>query len=126
MPFVSSSGGNSTNIFTDSTSILIDAGTSLKNIKAATGRDSFEAIFITHDHSDHISSAGPAGRKFKCPMYMHPWVKIKLADKLDKCDVRDFMPGDTITIGDLSVKSFSTKHDKTCVVYKSGYMLETP
>jgi len=119
LPFESSSNGNSTHIYTDKASILIDVGVSLKKIKEKTGRDTFDAIFISHDHSDHIKSAGAAGRRFKCPMYMHPWVKTTMGDKLKNCKVLDHLPGADIVVGDLQIKSFSTKHDAK---YTYGYV----
>ena len=60
-PLFSSSSGNSCFIGDPSGGILIDAGTSCRRITAALKQSGIEpeavrAIFITHDHSDHISA----------------------------------------------------------------------
>lgn len=59
----SGSTGNSTYIETAHHRILIDAGLSGKKIEErlhAIGRsmDEVEAIFVTHEHSDHIQGVG--------------------------------------------------------------------
>lgn len=121
LPIASSSSGNSTYIYTDRTRILIDVGTSVKHIVGKTGLTDFDAIFITHDHSDHVKSVGAAGRKFKCPVYMHPDVKTAVADKLNNVTTVDLNPSDIVTIKDLEVTSFSTKHDAK---YTYGFLIK--
>ena len=59
-PLFSSSSGNCIYIGTSDGGILIDAGVSAKRITGAlenigVSPDSISAIFITHEHSDHIN-----------------------------------------------------------------------
>lgn len=59
-PLFSSSSGNCIYIGTSDGGILIDAGVSAKRITGALANigvspDSISAIFITHEHSDHIN-----------------------------------------------------------------------
>lgn len=121
LPIVSSSSGNCTYISTKTIHILIDAGTSIKNVIAKTGRDKFDAVFVTHAHIDHVSSLGPIARKFKCQIYMHPIVKNELINKLKNCDIKDMLPSSHITVGDLEISPFSTKHDSS---YTYGFIIK--
>jgi phosphoribosyl 1,2-cyclic phosphodiesterase len=58
----------------DTTHILIDAGISGKRIEAGlaqadlTGRD-LDAIFVTHEHNDHINGLGVLARRYGIPIY---------------------------------------------------------
>ena len=70
----SGSAGNSTYIETDSHKILLDAGLSEKKLSArlaSIGREAkdLDAVFVTHEHSDHISGIGPLVRKHNIPLF---------------------------------------------------------
>ncbi len=63
-PLFSGSTGNSTYIAGSSASFLVDAGASLRSITAALERaggalSEISAIFITHEHFDHIKGLKP-------------------------------------------------------------------
>lgn len=70
----SGSSGNCIYVGTEQTHILIDAGISGKrteqglNSVGLTMRD-IDAIFITHEHSDHIGGLGVLSRKCEIPVY---------------------------------------------------------
>lgn len=121
LPLVSSSAANSTYIYTDTSHILIDAGLSVKKIIELSGRDEFDALFVSHEHGDHVKSAGALGRKLKTPLYMHELTFNKKPDLYKNCTVTFLDPSDVTTIGDLQVKTFSTKHDAT---YTFGFIIE--
>ncbi|MCK4339702.1 MAG: MBL fold metallo-hydrolase, partial [Candidatus Cloacimonetes bacterium] len=60
----SGSKGNSILVAGSKTNILIDAGLSCKQIlerlnQVGVDENSIKALFITHEHSDHIKGAGP-------------------------------------------------------------------
>ncbi len=62
-PLVSGSSGNSTYISNGNTHILIDAGVSCKQIiehirQLDLAPEDIDALFITHEHVDHIKGAG--------------------------------------------------------------------
>lgn len=70
----SGSSGNCTYIGTSSTHILIDSGISKKRIqeglnKADLSLNDIDAILITHEHSDHISSIGVVEKAANIPIY---------------------------------------------------------
>ena len=70
----SSSSGNSTYIGCNSGGVLVDAGTNAKRIIAALEHinvvpESINAIFITHEHNDHVGALRVFASKYKwCPI----------------------------------------------------------
>ena len=56
LPVGSSSSGNATLIFNDTTYILVDCGVSAKKVFQITGRKSFDALFISHEHGKKIAT----------------------------------------------------------------------
>ena len=73
-PLVSGSSGNSIFVKSEGTKILIDAGVSGKKIQDCLkeiGENcaDIDALFITHEHSDHIKAAGILSRRFDIPLY---------------------------------------------------------
>jgi phosphoribosyl 1,2-cyclic phosphodiesterase len=121
LPVGSSSSGNSTLVFNDNTHILIDCGISAKKILAKTGRNTFDALFLSHEHGDHVSGAGPVGRKTKVPIYLHEVVYKDEQEKLENCVVHFINEMSEIKIGDFTIKPFSTKHDAK---YSLGFVVE--
>ena len=71
----SGSSGNCIYLGEEDGGILIDAGISRKRIVTANWSvkvcrwNDIKAIFITHEHSDHISGLGPVLRKNPIPVY---------------------------------------------------------
>lgn len=111
----SSSKGNSTLIYNDDTTILVDCGIAVKTIKSITNRETFNALFITHEHSDHIKNAGPFGRATKTPIYVSDLVIKKLEAKnprfFEGCTLREINDVSSYTVGSFTITPFSTKHD---------------
>lgn len=97
--------------------ILIDTGLSLKKLKermAGIDRnvEDLDAVFLTHEHRDHIGGIGPLINKTKKPYYttegtykgvkrfygpIPGWQRIDRQGK--------------VTLGDLTIESFPTPHD---------------
>ena len=133
----SSSSGNSLKISTKKSTIVIDAGVSYKKLCEANGCtfDKLDAVFITHDHGDHVGGAGVLGRKTGAPIYIHRKSYTVRKTIFKDCDIREIDVGDTVEIGDLSIKPFSNKHDaEYCMSYivthletgkKFGYTTDT-
>jgi phosphoribosyl 1,2-cyclic phosphodiesterase len=123
LPVGSSSSGNCTLIYNDNTRILIDCGISAKRVFEKTGHKEFSALFISHEHSDHIVGAGPVGRKTKVPIYIHEAVfKAKETD-LNDCEIKYINETSVLQIKSLIVKPFSTKHDAK---FALGFIIEEP
>lgn len=126
----SGSSGNSIFVGTEHTKVLIDAGLSGKCITERLAAlqvagDTIDALFITHEHTDHIKGAGILSRRFDIPIYatQGTWLAMekqlgKIAPK-NKCFV---YPGETCVVNDICVHPFSIPHDALEPV---GYSMET-
>ena len=70
----SGSSGNCYYLGTNSFGILIDAGIGVRQIKKILKENGVEfekihALFVTHDHADHIKSVGYLGENLSIPVY---------------------------------------------------------
>jgi len=108
----SSSRGNACLIYNDKTSILIDVGVSYKKlVDAAPNKFKPNAVFITHEHSDHIAGAGILGRKMQCPIYMPKASYLVKESKFNDCIINHIEGGEAVDIGNFVITAFSTRHD---------------
>jgi len=115
----SGSSGNSTYIGTDRTHILVDAGLAGKNIVAGLkdiGIDGTElkGILVTHEHSDHIKSAGILSRKFDVPIYANEGTWEAMESKLGPVapyNRRIFYNNMDFYIQDINVQPYEIPHD---------------
>jgi phosphoribosyl 1,2-cyclic phosphodiesterase len=113
----SGSSGNALLIKTNAAKILVDCGLSFKQLRlraAEVGEtiDDLAAVFVTHEHSDHVNGLGVLTRRLAVPVYMTQGTYQNLPKSLGLLDgVRFFEAGDTVAIGDLEVDSFSVVHD---------------
>ena len=146
----SGSSGNCAYVETDEARILVDAGFSPRQIRqrlAGIGRapENLTAIFITHEHTDHISGLLGLADKFQIPVFCNrgtqdatiwsfktKWCSKKNptlngldpADTLkSKIDWQIFSTGDRFELNDLLVETFSVPHDAQDPV---GFLLRTP
>ncbi len=128
----SGSSGNCTYIKNNNTEILIDAGVSCKRIsdalaKLGTGLENIKAIFITHEHTDHIKALPTIVKHFDMPIYMtRPSANAMCASPLYAPEfmaknVRIIEPELSYDVNELLVTSFCTPHDSAASV---GYIVE--
>ena len=115
----SGSSGNCTYIGSDHTRILIDAGISGKKIEEGlaelklTGSD-IDALFITHEHVDHIKGAGILSRRFDIPVFAtaETWAAMEGSlGKIAPSNKRIIYGDEMCPINDLCVKPFTIPHD---------------
>ena len=115
----SGSNGNCLYVETQSTRVLIDAGISARQANtrlAATGRDigSVDALFISHDHSDHTRAMGTYHRKYGLPVYVTEKTLAAIHRRSRQGTLRKihfFVSGATIQLGELTIESIPTPHD---------------
>ena len=113
----SGSKGNACYVEADNTKILIDAGISCRELIkrldiGGVSLNDLDAIILTHDHHDHIKGAGPISRRFDVPVYCNNPTMLGSSRALGKIKTHIAIEtGNTVTIGDLEVETFSKPHD---------------
>ena len=115
----SGSSGNCLLIQSNNTNILVDAGVSQQKISAALASfsltfENIDAIVVTHEHADHISSVGSISKRYDIPVYINSETLSAVPvqkDKIKDSNKRIFVPGKLFQINDISVKGFSIPHD---------------
>jgi phosphoribosyl 1,2-cyclic phosphodiesterase len=125
----SGSAGNSIYISDGRSSLLVDAGLSMRKMEArleAIGRrpQDLGAVLLTHEHSDHVSGAPPLCRRHRLPLYCSATVRDNALGRYgDFGEVRTFEPGAPFAVGTLRVQPFGVPHDAlepVCFVVSSG------
>ncbi|MBQ4067204.1 MAG: MBL fold metallo-hydrolase [Clostridia bacterium] len=123
----SGSSGNSTLIRTESCAILIDAGRNCKAVCEALHKlgmtlDDIRAVFVTHEHSDHISALDVMMRKRAIPIHVTEPSSRELCKKASaaQCAVIHKELCFTERVGDLTVTAFPLPHDSAANV---GYVI---
>ena len=115
----SGSSGNSFYLETEKKKILVDAGLSGKKITSLLAEinrkpGDIDAIFVTHEHSDHIHGIGVLARKYHLDIYANEATWQAMESKLGKIDTAQkhiFERGKVLTFGDLDIESFGVSHD---------------
>lgn len=123
----SSSAGNSAYLSDGETSILIDCGLSgkeaLRRLEAANiPYQSIDAIFVTHEHVDHICGLAGIARKIKKPIYLTAQTAATIEDCSADVHFQTFQAGSKFKFGSFEVQSFSLPHDAIDPV---GYTFES-
>ncbi len=70
-----------------------------------------KAIFISHEHSDHIRGVEVMSRKYKLPVYITSKTLKSSGMKISEELVQTFVSHEPVRIGELSVIPFSKRHD---------------
>lgn len=131
MSLASGSSGNCYYLGNDEYGILIDAGIGVRTIKKCLKDNGipFEqiiALFITHDHADHIKSAGCLGEKYHIPVYttaeIHAGMNRSYCMTEKIYAARHIICKDQpFQLRDFKITSFEVPHDGTDNV---GYFIE--
>lgn len=124
----SGSSANCTYVEVNGNAVLIDAGAGVKKTEQAlrqigSGYDKIRGVFVTHEHSDHISGLKTILKYHTIPVIANPATISGFygLSEFEKCFCS--MPtGSCAENGDFRITSFSSSHDSAeCV----GYVIET-
>ena len=123
----SGSKGNCLYLETGDTRVLIDVGLSLRETLLrlnAAGLDAsrIDAVLVTHEHIDHIRSAGSFSRKFNVPVFASHLVNAKADKYFKKTRVNEFEAGSALTFRDIRIDPVPITHDSCDPV---GFVLES-
>lgn len=112
----SGSNGNCYYIGNNEDAILVDAGISGKQIinrMTEMGLDPFKikAVFITHEHGDHMRGARGVNKKLQVPIYLTAKTYNGAYKNMRPNSPQIFTPNEKIEIGDFTVYPVLKKHD---------------
>ena len=113
----SGSSGNSFFIETNSSSLLVDAGISCKQVEKrldSIGKDIsiLKGIFITHEHSDHIKGVDVLARKYSIPVFMTKACYENCQSIVSDSSLLKFIEKDkTLKFDGVKILPFSKNHD---------------
>lgn len=123
----SGSKGNCLYLETGDTRVLIDVGLSLRETllrMEAVGIDAsgVHAVLVTHEHIDHIRSAGSFARKFNVPVFASHLVRAKADKYFKKTVVNEFEAGSALDFRDVRIDPVPITHDSCDPV---GFVVES-
>ena len=116
----SGSGGNATVVEAGTGAslrrVLIDCGFTLRELDRRLARvglaaNDLDAVFVTHEHGDHIGSAVALARRNRLPLWMSrgTWRAVRRPEL--PSPVRFARDGEPIAVGDLELHPFTVAHD---------------
>lgn len=112
----SGSNGNCYYIGNEKEAVLVDVGISNRQLSQRL-RDSklsmrkIKAVFITHEHTDHIQGMRIVCEKNGIEGYITKTTYEKARKDYRSAKAHFFTAGDTLNIGNIKVHSFSKQHD---------------
>jgi len=112
----SGSNGNCYYVGNQHEAVLIDAGISCREIKKRMNRlglslEKVKAVFVSHEHSDHIRGIESLSRKYGIPVYISPDTLKSSGLFLSKGVAHSFKANEAVQIGNLAIYPFPKNHD---------------
>ena len=116
----SGSSGNATLIEAASggttSRVLVDCGFSLRELTTRLARagmtpDDIDAVFITHEHGDHIGCAASLARRHGTPLWMSRGTWRAIGEPELPRPVHFARDGEAIAVGDLLLQPYTVPHD---------------
>ena len=112
----SGSNGNCYYIGNETEAVLVDVGISCREIEKRMKRlgllmEKIKAVFISHEHSDHIKGLDTLARKYSLPVYITEATRRNGGIELEPRFLKVFEAHNEITVGSLCVTAFPKFHD---------------
>ncbi len=112
----SGSNGNCYYIGNDREAVSIDAGLSFAETEKRMKRLQLslamvKAIFVSHEHVDHITGIPTLSKRYQIPVYITDLTLGNSRLKIEKHLINRFQKDKTVSIGKLSVTAFRKSHD---------------
>ena len=112
----SGSNGNCYYIGNEREAILVDAGIPCREVEARMNRlglsmQTIKAIFVSHEHKDHIKGVHSLVKKYRVPVYITETTKRNGHLTLQRDLVMQFNTESPVFIGDLAITAFRKYHD---------------
>jgi phosphoribosyl 1,2-cyclic phosphodiesterase len=112
----SGSNGNCYYIGNEHEAVLVDAGISCRETERRMKRlglqmQKVKAIFISHEHSDHINGIAVLSKKYQLPVYITPATLQSSRLQLEPGLVASFKAYEPVLIGNIVVSAFPKFHD---------------
>jgi phosphoribosyl 1,2-cyclic phosphodiesterase len=98
------------------TRLLVDAGMSMREIELRLARaglagSDLDAVFVTHEHGDHIGSALALAERHGLALWMSRGTWRALGEPEPPARLRFARDGEPIAVGDVEVHPFTVAHD---------------
>lgn len=112
----SGSNGNCYYAGNENEAVLIDAGISCREIERRMKKlnlkvTKIKAVFVSHEHSDHIKGIETLSKKYQIPVYITEATLLNAGLKLEKHLIMPFCAYQLITIGSITITPFPKIHD---------------
>lgn len=112
----SGSNGNCYYIGNEQEAVLVDAGISCRETEKRMKRlglsmQKVKAVFVSHEHSDHIRGITGLAKKYQLPVFITPATLQRAGLVLEKHLVMVFQAYKPVQIGTLTVTAFPKYHD---------------
>ncbi len=112
----SGSNGNCYYIENEEDAILIDAGISCREtekrmVRLGLAMKKIRAVFVSHEHSDHIRGIAVIAQKYRLPVYITELTLKRSGINLESDLVRSFSAHQPVDIGELMITPFPKFHD---------------
>ena len=112
----SGSNANCYYVGNNNEAVLVDAGLSCRETERRMKQlelsmDKVKAVFISHEHADHITGMSGLSKKYQLPVYITDSTLQNSNMPIEQHLIRSFKQSGIISIGDIKVTPFKKSHD---------------